>query len=491
MKLNWIKSTLTVAAALALATNLSAQRHGPAAAAEQAKQLIPHPVLEATLFASEPMLVNPANMDIDAEGRVWVTEGANYRLFKPWGKIKPEGDRIRILEDTDGDAVVFKRRPDGKLDYHVNGTLKVEQLTSLVQRGGTLHLDGRSAGSWGSARVTTPSSFDDAMAAIALYEADRSGDAGGDATPLERDATLRLHGVVRVVRDRDLFGATKQIVQRLQHHHVRIEHEALRVIAEQPPYPQLVSRRHAGQQRGGKDKPRARALEHAALEERHPHVRSEKHDEVSPAPPLHAAQGAQQNQDQLRRPQHALAVQHVARSEHRRNDVGVGAVLRGHGEHRLVHVRVEGRALLRLDALGAEEALPGVAANHNSPPAVESPPDAPPKNFNRGRRNQIMGAAVPPVADDWRAPVFSKTPEEEAALRQLLKNHVLLQGTKDADIDIVLLATPHMERLSDATGEGCKLSILNEGGVVVIAASPGTRGLALAGVPGQRLPDLE
>ena len=104
MKLNWIKSTLTVAAALALATNLSAQRHGPAAAAEQAKQLIPHPELEATLFASEPMLVNPANMDIDAEGRVWVTEGVNYRLFKPWGKIQPDGDRIRILEDTDGDG---------------------------------------------------------------------------------------------------------------------------------------------------------------------------------------------------------------------------------------------------------------------------------------------------------------------------------------------------------------------------------------------------
>ena len=35
MKLNWIKSTLTVAAALALATNLSAQRHGPAAAADK------------------------------------------------------------------------------------------------------------------------------------------------------------------------------------------------------------------------------------------------------------------------------------------------------------------------------------------------------------------------------------------------------------------------------------------------------------------------
>ena len=104
MKSYWIKSTLTVAAALLLAANLTAQRHGPAAAAEQAKQLIPHPELQATLFASEPMLLNPANMDIDSEGRVWVTEGVNYRLFKPWGKIQPEGDRIRILEDTDGDG---------------------------------------------------------------------------------------------------------------------------------------------------------------------------------------------------------------------------------------------------------------------------------------------------------------------------------------------------------------------------------------------------
>ncbi len=104
MKSYWIKPTLTALAALSLTTNLSAQRHGPAAAAEQAKMLIPHSGLQATLFASEPLLVNPANMDIDAEGRVWVTEGVNYRLFKPWGKIQPEGDRIRILEDNDGDG---------------------------------------------------------------------------------------------------------------------------------------------------------------------------------------------------------------------------------------------------------------------------------------------------------------------------------------------------------------------------------------------------
>ena len=104
MKSYRIKPTLTALAALSLAINLSAQRHGPAAAAEQANLLQPHPELQATLFASEPMLLNPANMDIDAERRVWVTEGVNYRLFKPWGKIEPKGDRIRILEDTDGDG---------------------------------------------------------------------------------------------------------------------------------------------------------------------------------------------------------------------------------------------------------------------------------------------------------------------------------------------------------------------------------------------------
>ncbi|WP_332914567.1 hypothetical protein [Algoriphagus boritolerans] len=30
--------------------------------------------LELTLFASEPMMTNPTNMDIDDRGRVWITE---------------------------------------------------------------------------------------------------------------------------------------------------------------------------------------------------------------------------------------------------------------------------------------------------------------------------------------------------------------------------------------------------------------------------------
>ncbi|MEO6915602.1 MAG: hypothetical protein ABI151_08080, partial [Chitinophagaceae bacterium] len=35
--------------------------------------------LELSLFASEPMMTNPTNMDIDSRGRVWITEGYNYR----------------------------------------------------------------------------------------------------------------------------------------------------------------------------------------------------------------------------------------------------------------------------------------------------------------------------------------------------------------------------------------------------------------------------
>src|SRR5688572_8794757 len=37
------------------------------------------PGLEATLVATEPMLINPTNIDVDERGRIWVTEAYNYR----------------------------------------------------------------------------------------------------------------------------------------------------------------------------------------------------------------------------------------------------------------------------------------------------------------------------------------------------------------------------------------------------------------------------
>ena len=65
--------------------------------------------LKATLFAVEPMVVNPTNMDIDHRGRVWVCEGYNYRpTLNPDNPTKREGDRILILEDQNGDGKADK-----------------------------------------------------------------------------------------------------------------------------------------------------------------------------------------------------------------------------------------------------------------------------------------------------------------------------------------------------------------------------------------------
>lgn len=61
--------------------------------------------LEATIFAESPVLTNPTDLDVDARGRVWVLEGYNYRTaLHPDHPVRPEGDRILILEDTDGDG---------------------------------------------------------------------------------------------------------------------------------------------------------------------------------------------------------------------------------------------------------------------------------------------------------------------------------------------------------------------------------------------------
>ena len=74
------------------------------------KKMTTAPGLETTLFAAEPMLVNPADMDVDAQGRVWVTEGANYRRWAspPAGPLRPGGDRIVILQDTKGSGQADK-----------------------------------------------------------------------------------------------------------------------------------------------------------------------------------------------------------------------------------------------------------------------------------------------------------------------------------------------------------------------------------------------
>jgi len=74
-------------------------------AADSTEQLDVHPELTVQLFASEPMMLSPSSIDIDHRGRVWVCEVVNYRKHN--GE-RAEGDRILILEDTDGDAKADK-----------------------------------------------------------------------------------------------------------------------------------------------------------------------------------------------------------------------------------------------------------------------------------------------------------------------------------------------------------------------------------------------
>lgn len=88
--------------------------------------------LELTLFASEPMMSNPTNMDIDDRGRVWIAEAYNYRTsLNPRNPTRAEGDRILIMEDTDGDGVA----DESKVFYQgndINAALGIAVLGDKV-----------------------------------------------------------------------------------------------------------------------------------------------------------------------------------------------------------------------------------------------------------------------------------------------------------------------------------------------------------------------
>ena len=68
--------------------------------------------LDVQPFAIQGQLSNPASIDVDDRGRVWVGEAVNYRK-----KARRAGDRILILEDSNGDGRadttrVFYQDPD-------------------------------------------------------------------------------------------------------------------------------------------------------------------------------------------------------------------------------------------------------------------------------------------------------------------------------------------------------------------------------------------
>ena len=101
----WLAPLLLLASWLAFTGTpvFAAEDEHPAAKAVAGLDVAPG--LAATLFASEPMIANPTNIDVDDQGRVWVCDVVNYRGNN--GK-RPAGDRILILEDTDGDGKADK-----------------------------------------------------------------------------------------------------------------------------------------------------------------------------------------------------------------------------------------------------------------------------------------------------------------------------------------------------------------------------------------------
>ncbi|MFO0959844.1 MAG: PVC-type heme-binding CxxCH protein [Isosphaeraceae bacterium] len=74
---------------------------GPALSPEEAvrKMTVPEG-FTVEVVAAEPDIVNPVAMTFDQKGRIWITESLEYPRRAPG----PGRDRVKILEDTDGDG---------------------------------------------------------------------------------------------------------------------------------------------------------------------------------------------------------------------------------------------------------------------------------------------------------------------------------------------------------------------------------------------------
>src|SRR4029453_8177762 len=78
---------------------------GPALSPAEAIQKMKVPEgFTVELVASEPDIVNPVAMTFDERGRVWITESLEYPRQQPG----PGQDRVKVLEDTDGDGKADK-----------------------------------------------------------------------------------------------------------------------------------------------------------------------------------------------------------------------------------------------------------------------------------------------------------------------------------------------------------------------------------------------
>jgi putative membrane-bound dehydrogenase-like protein len=74
--------------------------NAPQTAAAAVKAMTVPPGFTVEVVAAEPEIVNPVAMTFDERGRAWITESLEY----PRRQAGPGRDRIKVLEDTDGDG---------------------------------------------------------------------------------------------------------------------------------------------------------------------------------------------------------------------------------------------------------------------------------------------------------------------------------------------------------------------------------------------------
>lgn len=94
-------SILAMLIASQIFCSFSSLADGPRSADQTVAAMNVYGDLNLQVFAAEPMITNPTNITVDERGRVWVCDVVNYRGNQ--GK-RPEGDRILVLEDEDGDG---------------------------------------------------------------------------------------------------------------------------------------------------------------------------------------------------------------------------------------------------------------------------------------------------------------------------------------------------------------------------------------------------
>ena len=96
------------------------------------------PRLEVVLFAQEPQIVHPVSVVFDKRGRLLVVESHTH--FRPANYTGPAHDRIRVLEDTDGDGradrfTTFFEGTDKTMDIavHPDGSVYVATRNEILR----------------------------------------------------------------------------------------------------------------------------------------------------------------------------------------------------------------------------------------------------------------------------------------------------------------------------------------------------------------------